>query len=107
MRILPLLTLALMLPLSTSVMAQVEDPILAMPDGQAILNISATERREVEQDLLVATLAFKTENTNARTAQNDINKKMKDASLKPVVAVNCEMQASGRRKIFVNVIKCA
>lgn len=79
MRILPLLTLALMLPLSTSVMAQVEDPILAMPDGQAILNISATERREVEQDLLVATLAFKTENTNARTVQNDINKKMKEA----------------------------
>jgi predicted secreted protein len=57
-------------------MAQIEDPILTMPDGQVILNISATERREVEQDLLVATLTYTATNKNSRELQNEINKIM-------------------------------
>jgi predicted secreted protein len=69
----------LFLTVPLSAQAQVEDVILAMPDGQAILNISATERREVEQDLLVATLSYKVVNKDPRIVQDEINKKMKKA----------------------------
>lgn len=68
-----------LLTLPHTVMAQVEDPILSLPDGQVILNISATERREVEQDLLVATLNYTATNKNSRDLQNEINKAMKKA----------------------------
>lgn len=44
-----------------------------------ILKISATERREVEQDLLVANLSYVATNTDARALQNEINKTMAEA----------------------------
>ncbi len=68
-----------LLTLPHTVMAQVEDPILSLPDGQVILNINATERREVEQDLLVATLNYTATNKNSRELQNEINSAMKKA----------------------------
>lgn len=71
MRILLIALFLLTLPLPAA--AQVEDPILSMPDGQVILNISATERREVEQDLLVATLSYSATNKDSRELQNEIN----------------------------------
>ena len=69
----------LMITLPASASAETQDPILVMPDGQVILSISATERREVEQDLLVATLAYNATNTNSRELQNEINTAMKKA----------------------------
>lgn len=78
MRILLLASLLLITSTSLS-KAETLDPILAMPEGQVILNISATERLEVEQDLLVATLYYKAENINPAALQNDINTKMRDA----------------------------
>ncbi len=59
--------------------AQMEDPILSMPDGQVILNISATERRDVEQDLLVANLSYQATNKGPRALQDEVNKIMKEA----------------------------
>lgn len=59
--------------------AQSEDPILTLPDGQAILNISATERMEVAQDLLVASLSYNATNTDSRALQNEINRAMSKA----------------------------
>lgn len=59
--------------------AQHEDPILSLPDGQVILNISAEERREVEQDLLVGTLSYVVTNRDASTVQNEINTVMAKA----------------------------
>jgi len=56
-----------------------EDPILTLPDGQVILSISATERREVEQDLLVATLSYTVINADNRAVQNEINEVMTKA----------------------------
>jgi predicted secreted protein len=61
------------------VQAQVQDPILSMPDGQVILNISATQREEVEQDLLVATLSYTATDRDARNVQDEVNKAMSDA----------------------------
>lgn len=60
-------------------MAQTEDTILSLPDGQVILSISATERREVEQDLLVASLSYNATNSDSRALQNEINTAMKKA----------------------------
>lgn len=69
----------LSLPASTTAFAQVQDPILSMPDGQVILNISATERLEVEQDLLIANLSYNATNKDARALQDEINKAMASA----------------------------
>ena len=77
MRLLLALTLLVISPLPA--MAQIQDPILAMPDGQVILNISATERREVEQDLLIANLSYVATNADARALQNEINEVMAEA----------------------------
>ena len=77
MRLLLALTLLVISPLPA--MAQIQDPILTMPDGQVILNISATERREVEQDLLVANLSYVATNADARALQNEINEVMAEA----------------------------
>ncbi len=74
-----LLVLPLLLTLSLPALAQVEDPILSMPDGQVILNISATERREVEQDLLIANLSYVSTNKGPRALQNEINEAMAKA----------------------------
>lgn len=62
--------------------AQAQDggkSILDLPAGHTIINLSTTERVEVDQDLLVATLRYESENTNARTLQNEINTLMKKA----------------------------
>ncbi len=74
-----LLILTLLLSFSTPALADTEDTILSMPDGQVILNISATERREVEQDLLVANLSYVATNADARELQNEINEAMAEA----------------------------
>lgn len=74
-----ILALAFTLVLAPPANADTTDTILAMPDGQVILNINATERREVEQDLLVATLAYNATNVNSRELQNEINTAMKKA----------------------------
>jgi predicted secreted protein len=74
-----LLTAMALAALPFAAHAQMEDPILTLPDGQTILNISATERREVEQDLLVATLQFTAENIKSSIVQNEINEGMRKA----------------------------
>lgn len=76
----PLLAAAILLTFTPALAkAQVQDPLLALPDGQVILNISATERQDVEQDLLVGTLNYVVTDTDAAKVQNEINKVMKDA----------------------------
>ena len=70
------LALTLLVIFSIPAFAQTEDTILSLPDGHVILNISATERREVEQDLLVANLSYVATNKDARVLQDEINKAM-------------------------------
>jgi predicted secreted protein len=79
MRYLFLFTLLLTLSLSQSASAQMRDAILELPDGQVILNISATERKDVEQDLLVSVLEYSSTNREASLVQDEINKAMKEA----------------------------
>ncbi len=64
---------------ASPVIAQPETPILSLPQGQVILNISATERREVTEDLLVATLTCSSDNIDPQALQNTINTTMQKA----------------------------
>lgn len=41
--------------------------------GQTVLNISASERQNVQQDLLIASLRYETESTDSAALQNKIN----------------------------------
>lgn len=47
--------------------------------GETILNIAATERVQVQQDLLIASLRIERENADAKTVQAEINELMKKA----------------------------
>ena len=53
--------------------------LLDIPEGATLVNLSATERVEVEQDLLTATLRYETESSDPRRLQNEINSVMKEA----------------------------
>ena len=88
-----------LLAIASPAFAQQQDPILALPDGEVMLNISATERREVEQDLLVATLAYVATNADARTLQNEINESMAKA-LKEVKSVNEVKVNTGAYQVY-------
>ncbi|MEC7029652.1 MAG: SIMPL domain-containing protein [Pseudomonadota bacterium] len=59
--------------------AQDFNTLLDLPEGSTLVSLSATEMVEVEQDLLVATLTFKSENADPKVVQDTINKKMKEA----------------------------
>ncbi|MCB9996574.1 MAG: SIMPL domain-containing protein [Rhodospirillales bacterium] len=65
--------------LSAAAQAQDYQTILNIPAGQTLVNLSATERAEVEQDLLIATLRFEAENEDPKALQNRINEVMTKA----------------------------
>lgn len=76
-----LLSAALMLALFSPLAANAQDynTLLDIPEGATLINLSATERVEVEQDLLIATLQFKFENKDPKVVQNEVNKIMQKA----------------------------
>lgn len=82
MRPYKILTLALSLTVLAlpSAHAQEQPNILTLPEGQALMHISATERMEIKQDLLVATMRIEIENRDAGYVQNEINKAMQQAA---------------------------
>lgn len=53
--------------------------IFDLPAGQTVINLSTSERVEVDQDLLVASLRYEAENKDPRALQNEINNIMKKA----------------------------
>lgn len=59
--------------------AQSEDPIFSLQQDESLLHISATETREVDQDLLVANLRIESENEDNKAVQNEINTGMQEA----------------------------
>lgn len=59
--------------------AQIEDPIFKLQQDESLLHISATETREVDQDLLVANLRIEVENADNKLVQNEINTAMAKA----------------------------
>lgn len=77
MRILMIFALVFVFPMLAN--AQYKDPVFELDADDSLLHISATERREVDQDLLIATLRIEIEDTENRLVQNHINKGMKSA----------------------------
>ena len=65
--------------LSAPSFAQEQPNILTLPQGQSLLHISATERQEIAQDMLVATLRIEVENAKSSDVQDQINKAMTKA----------------------------
>ncbi len=97
-----LLALALTLVILSNITdakAQNQDPILTLPDGQVILNISATERREVEQDLLVANLSYVVTDKSSNSLQNEINTIMARA-IKAAKAVEEIKVSTGAYQVY-------
>jgi len=70
----------LMLTLSTPAFAQDKDSSAITPqEGRTVLAISATETKEVPQDLLITSLRYEAEGKDAKAVQNEINNAMKKA----------------------------
>ena len=67
--------------------AQDYKTILDIPPGATLVNLSATERVEIDQDLLVATLRYEAQNADPRKLQDDINGIM-NAALEKAKAVS-------------------
>ncbi len=53
--------------------------VLDVPEGATLVSLNATERIEVDQDLLIASLYFKAEDKDVSKVQNDVNEMMKKA----------------------------
>lgn len=80
MRILPLSVGFLALTLALPALAQTAQPLaVSLPDGQTVLNIAATERAQIQQDLLMASLRIEKEGADAKSIQSEINAMMKKA----------------------------
>lgn len=69
----------LLITIATPAFAQIEDPIFKLQQNQSLLHISATEQREVDQDLLIATLRIESENEDNKSVQNEVNTAMAKA----------------------------
>ena len=74
-----LVLFALFLTLPSFAHAQYRDPVFELNEDDSLLHISATEQREVDQDLLIANLRFEIEDKSNKVVQNEINKAMADA----------------------------
>lgn len=107
MRVLPLslsvLALAMMAPVTAlPALAQNALPLaVSLPEGQTVLNIAATERAQIQQDLLIATLRVDQEGSDAKTIQNDINALMKKA-LDAAKAVPEVKASTGQYYVYQN-----
>ena len=74
-----LILFALLCVFASPAAAQDYKTLLDLPEGVSLVSLSASERVEIEQDLLVATLRYQFEGEDARGVQDEINKKMKKA----------------------------
>lgn len=83
----------LVLPFSAA-QAQNSFDLTELRDGETLLNISATETRQVPQDLLVATLQYTAEGLDKRALQNEVNTNIRAAldTIKKVDAVKYATQ---------------
>jgi predicted secreted protein len=69
------------------------------PEGQTILNISATEHTEVQQDILVASLRIDRKGEDPVALQNEINKQM-DEALTRAKAVTAVQVSTGQYYVY-------
>jgi predicted secreted protein len=91
-----LMSLVVYLPLSAPVQAQ---NINLLPEGQTLITLAITERVNVAQDTLVATLRIERESPDAQTLQREINGFM-EAALTVVEGVDELMVETGHYSVY-------
>ena len=64
---------------TVSAFAETNDPVFLLNDKESLLHISATEQREVDQDLLIGNLTIRSEDESNKTVQDEVNKAMAKA----------------------------
>lgn len=64
---------------TASAFADTNDPVFLLGQDESLLHISATEQREVDQDLLIANLRIESENVDNAFVQNAVNTAMAKA----------------------------
>lgn len=74
-----ILLLLILISVPFSAKAEYKDPVFLLNEAESLLHISATEQREVDQDLLIANLRIEVENADNTYVQNEINKAMTSA----------------------------
>lgn len=74
-----LTAMSLCLAAPSAASAQDLNTVLSIPEGATLVSLSATERVEVDQDLLVSTLSIEARNADATALQDEINKVMTKA----------------------------
>ncbi len=80
--------------------AQAQDrPFVPLPEGQTLLNVSATERTQVQQDTLIASMNVTKNGADPRTIQNEINTLMQQALVK-AKAVNGIEVSNGQYYVY-------
>ncbi len=79
MKLIPTLICASALGLSALLSTVQAQDINLLPEGQTLITLSVTERINVEQDTLIATLRIERENRDATILQREINAAMEQA----------------------------
>lgn len=87
-------TIMLAVACATPAMAQ-DSRILTLPEGHTLLNIAATERAQVQQDLLIASLRIEHEAADAKAVQDHINRVMAKALEQAKTAKGVEVSTGG------------
>lgn len=75
------------------------DTILLLPEKSTILAISATVQREVQEDLLVASLEFSVVHADTRSVQNEINDAMQKG-LARIAAISAIEANTGSYQVY-------
>jgi predicted secreted protein len=73
------ISLFLLIPASSAVLAQNEFSLGALEPGQLLLNLNATEQRDVAQDTLNASLQYSAQGRNRADLQDEVNTAMRKA----------------------------
>lgn len=70
-----------------------------LPEGQTLVSLSVTERMQVPQDTLRASLRIESEDTNAKALQNRINTAM-DKAVKEAKSVSAVKTSTGHYSVY-------
>jgi predicted secreted protein len=73
------LSFVFLLPAASAVLAQNEFSLGALEPGQLLLNLNATEQRDVAQDTLNASLQYSAQGRNRSDLQDEVNTAMRKA----------------------------
>lgn len=70
------LTAAALMGPAISARAENDNPLMLPPEGQVLINLSATETRKLAQDQLIASLRIEKEGPDVKKVQDAVNKAM-------------------------------